>query len=497
MLNASVGVQRVMGRLRRPQDDRQTGARAIQIGSLAAAHKVQRGVKSVIVASRLMPERDQALVVEQPVGDPRRPILWRLGHDRAVAIAVAGILVSASLVSLSGGQTSASTGGPTGDGPAPRLAVGGSTDDGTGSIDDGSTIDDGTGGTGEGEGLVGTVEFGEPNAPQNPGDDFTDVDFGDGAAESEPIDVEGPFIDDGTLIKPVAVDTTVADGRDLVRTYKVEAGDTLVGIANKFGVSMMSVWWANDLKSKQVKAGKTLRIPPVTGLIVTVAATDTLDGLAAKYKVNGTDILVTNGLEDRNLVVGQVLVVPGAKGKAIPKPTTKPAQRPVVRSGGGGGTSVRPPATYQRRQLHLARGRWRQLRQPVLPLRPLRPRHRCRLRLDGPCRGRRNGRLRRLEEQRRRLPGLDRTRVRPVHDLQPHVGDLGRSWRACRSWRARRARRPVRPCQWSAPAFRSLARPSLGRRTTGKSAGLPLGDSPKRESWRLGGAGEGGVRAPE
>ena len=123
-------------------------------------------------------------------------------------------------------------------------------------------------------------------------------------------------------------------------------GDTLVGIANKFGVSMMSVWWANDLKSKQVKAGKTLRIPPVTGLIVTVAATDTLDGLAAKYKVNSTDILVTNGLDDRNLVVGQVLVVPGAKGKAIPKPTSKPAQRPVVRSGGGGGTSVRPPATY-------------------------------------------------------------------------------------------------------------------------------------------------------
>ncbi|HEX6867928.1 MAG TPA: M23 family metallopeptidase [Candidatus Limnocylindrales bacterium] len=297
------------------------------------------------MASRLMPERDQTLVVDRPVGDPRRPILWRLGHDRAVAIAVAGILVGASLVSLSGGQTSAATGGTNGDGPAPRLAVGGSTDDGTGSIDDGSAIDDG--GTDQSAGLVGTVEFGEPDAPLNPGDDFSAVDFGDGAAESEPIDVEGPFIDDGTLIKPVAVDTTVPDGRDLVRTYKVKEGDTLVGIANKFGVSMMSVWWANDLKTKQVKAGKTLRIPPVTGLIVTVAATDTLDGLAAKYDVNSTDILATNGLEDRNLVVGQVLVVPGAKGKAIPKPTTKAAQRPITRSSGGGGTPIRPPATYR------------------------------------------------------------------------------------------------------------------------------------------------------
>ena len=37
--------------------------------------------------------------------------------------------------------------------------------------------------------------------------------------------------------------------------------------------------------------------------------------------------------------------------------------------------------------------------------------------------GGRHGDLRRLEEQRRRLPGLDRPWLRPVHDLQPHVGD--------------------------------------------------------------------------
>ena len=45
--------------------------------------------------------------------------------------------------------------------------------------------------------------------------------------------VEGPFIDDGTLVKPVAVDTTVPDGSDLVETYKVKAGDTLAGIASQ------------------------------------------------------------------------------------------------------------------------------------------------------------------------------------------------------------------------------------------------------------------------
>ena len=66
--------------------------------------------------------------------------------------------------------------------------------------------------------LVGAVEFGSPDPTLNADDDFAAVDFGDGATRDQPIDVEGPFIDDGTLVKPVAVDTTVPDGSELVRT---------------------------------------------------------------------------------------------------------------------------------------------------------------------------------------------------------------------------------------------------------------------------------------
>ena len=49
-----------------------------------------------------------------------------------------------------------------------------------------------------------------------------------GRAGREPT---GPFLDDGTLLKPVAVDTTVADGAARSERYKVKAGDTLTGIA--------------------------------------------------------------------------------------------------------------------------------------------------------------------------------------------------------------------------------------------------------------------------
>src|SRR6185503_21040744 len=112
------------------------------------------------------------------------------------------------------------------------------------------------------------------------------------ATAAEPAGVEGPFLDDGTLLKPVAVNTTVADGSGLMETYKVQSGDTLTGIASKYGVSMMTLWWANNLKSKDdLHLGQTLTIPPVTGLVLTVKASDTLTGLAARYKVDEQEIL--------------------------------------------------------------------------------------------------------------------------------------------------------------------------------------------------------------
>jgi murein DD-endopeptidase MepM/ murein hydrolase activator NlpD len=239
------------------------------------------------------------------------------------------VLLGASVLSFSAGRPVAATGGPTGDGSAPRIAVGGDVQ----SQDRGSV--DGT----------GDVQFAQPEVVEAPAADFAAIDIGDDQVEPEvPVAVEGPFIDDGTLVKPIAVDTTVPDGSALVKTYKVKAGDTLAAIAAQFHVSTMSVAWANDLKSKTaIHNGQTLSIPPVTGLIVTVTPTDTLDSLAARYGVNGTDILATNGLDDPNLVVGQVLVVPGAQGAPMPtppKPATTRTSRPAT-------NTARPPATYR------------------------------------------------------------------------------------------------------------------------------------------------------
>ncbi len=105
---------------------------------------------------------------------------------------------------------------------------------------------------------------------------------------------------------------------------------------------MMTIWWANQLKSKDdLHIGQVLTIPPVTGLVVTVKATDTLDSIADRYKRRrGRHPRPTNGLDDPNLVIGQVARRPGRRGQG--HPDAEAAQ----------GRQDRPPrrARHQRRR---------------------------------------------------------------------------------------------------------------------------------------------------
>jgi murein DD-endopeptidase MepM/ murein hydrolase activator NlpD len=346
LLNASVGVQRVLGRLHRPPSQPARGVVEVRQRRLAAARRLRHGLHSVAAATDLLPARPARVHHDRPVSLDRRSLLHWLGQDRAVAIAVVGILVGASVLSVTAGHAAPNTGNTSGAGTAAKIVIGGTggteaATDGSGPSGDGSTADSGAS---DGSDATGDVQFGDPNPPTAHQDQFAAIDLGAGSAAGAgdaQVDVEGPFIEDGTLVKPIAVNTVVPDGSALIRTYTVKSGDTIAAIATEFKVSTMSVIWANNLKSKtDVHKGDVLRIPPVTGLIVKIAATDTLDAIAARYDVDATDILTTNGLDDPNLVVGQVLVIPGAKGAALPVP-----KAPVSSSGGGGG-NYRPPASY-------------------------------------------------------------------------------------------------------------------------------------------------------
>lgn len=103
--------------------------------------------------------------------------------------------------------------------------------------------------------------------------------------------------------------------RDKVEDYKVKSGDTLESIAKKFGISVDSVKWANNLKSDTIKPDDTLKIPPVTGVVHKVVAGDNIYTIAKKYQTTAQEIVNFPfndfaDLDSFQLTPGQTLIVP-------------------------------------------------------------------------------------------------------------------------------------------------------------------------------------------
>jgi len=131
---------------------------------------------------------------------------------------------------------------------------------------------------------------------------------------------------DGSLITPITADSNVTDISDQVKTYTVRPGDTLSGIANRFGLSLMSIWWANHLNSTDtLHIGQKLQIPPVDGVLYTVKFGDSVTSIARKYHADAADIREYNGLTGDTVVIGQEIMVPDGHGAPIPTATPAPA----------------------------------------------------------------------------------------------------------------------------------------------------------------------------
>ncbi len=116
--------------------------------------------------------------------------------------------------------------------------------------------------------------------------------------------------------------------RSEVIEYEVENGDTLSGIARKFGISTDTIKWANDISNEnQLKPGQTLKILPVSGVTHIVKSGDTLDSVAKKYSANAQAIVdfPFNGVpDDFSLKVGQVLVIPDGVPPEVKAPKPRP-----------------------------------------------------------------------------------------------------------------------------------------------------------------------------
>lgn len=134
--------------------------------------------------------------------------------------------------------------------------------------------------------------------------------------------------------------------RDFERQHTVMAGDSLSGIAARYGVSNQQLMKYNNMKTNVVKLGQTLKIPvganpasvpvataqeapttlPVAKPITTkpviakpvasvprhhkVIAGDTLSGIASRYGVSVSRLLRHNNMKNSTVRIGQTLKIP-------------------------------------------------------------------------------------------------------------------------------------------------------------------------------------------
>jgi LysM repeat protein len=133
-------------------------------------------------------------------------------------------------------------------------------------------------------------------------------------------------------------------------TYVVEQGDTVSGIAGRFGISTASVLAQNGLGWKTtIFPGQTLTLggsgaastsAPSTastgsGASYTVVAGDTVSGIAGKHGVSASSVLQANGLQATSTIFpGNKLTIPGASATAAsPAPAVRASASPAAKQG--------------------------------------------------------------------------------------------------------------------------------------------------------------------
>lgn len=121
--------------------------------------------------------------------------------------------------------------------------------------------------------------------------------------------------DSGNLISTdSAVSSKIYTQPVSFQKYTVQNGDTISGIAKKFGLSNVSTLISvNDISNvRQLGAGQKLKIPSIDGIVYTVKNGDTLSKVVEKNNVSLKQLLDVNELNSEVLTVGQQLFLPGA-----------------------------------------------------------------------------------------------------------------------------------------------------------------------------------------
>jgi murein DD-endopeptidase MepM/ murein hydrolase activator NlpD len=136
---------------------------------------------------------------------------------------------------------------------------------------------------------------------------------------------------DSLIIKPLPIPMAPLASRAPI-VHIVTQGDTLESIGQQFNLPWRDVVWSNPGLRLPLTVGRSLKLPPVPGVVVVVKKGDSPEDLAAAYGVDVTTVLGFNRIRAPQFTPGLVLVIPvdPAQGpnlkKGVPADPVNPGQ---------------------------------------------------------------------------------------------------------------------------------------------------------------------------
>jgi murein DD-endopeptidase MepM/ murein hydrolase activator NlpD len=109
------------------------------------------------------------------------------------------------------------------------------------------------------------------------------------------------------------------DRRWHIKEYTIKPGDTVWGIARKFGTEPSLIIELNELnKSAQIRIGQMLMVPSKDGIYYTIKRGDTLTSISRKYGSEISEIAKLNNIDGSAIIAGKKIFIPGAVERMEP-----------------------------------------------------------------------------------------------------------------------------------------------------------------------------------